>query len=101
MFGVITPVPAPVELYDAIHAELRKRTGEKVDGLLVHVARETGDGFEVMEIWQSREEFERYARDVVDPVVAELTHGQAPPASASATPFDVRGIVIPAAELFT
>jgi hypothetical protein len=100
MFGVITPVPAPVELYDAIHAELRRRTGGKVDGLLVHIGRSTGDGFEVIEVWRSREDFDRYARDFVDPVVAELSHGQAPPAAEGSAAFEVRGLVIPAADTF-
>lgn len=88
MFGVITAVPAPVELQDAVHAELRRRTGGTVDGLVAHIGRATGDGFE------------RYARDIVDPLVAELSHGQAPPAAESATPFEVRGVVIPAAGMF-
>jgi hypothetical protein len=100
MFGVITAVPAPIELYDAIHAELRRRTGGKVDGLLVHIGRVTGDGFEVIEVWQSRDHFERYARDVVDPVVAELSHGQAPPTAEGSTPFEVRGLVIPSADMY-
>jgi hypothetical protein len=100
MFGVITAVPAPVEFYDAVHAELRRRTGGKVDGLLVHIARATDDGFEVVEVWRSREEFERYAREIVDPVLAELSGGRAPAAGEGGRPFEVLGLVIPAAQTF-
>lgn len=100
MFGVITPVAAPVELYDAIHTELRERTRGKVDGLLLHVGRQTDEGFEVIEVWQSREDFERYLKDVVGPVIAELTRGQQAPAPPSSETFEVRGLVIPGAGIF-
>ena len=40
MYGVITTVPAPVEMYD----EIDRRVGATVDGLLVHVGRATTDG---------------------------------------------------------
>ena len=58
MYGVITTVPAPVAMYDGMHAEMLKmqrRTGTSVDGLLVHVGRATPDGFEVLEVWESKE----------------------------------------------
>ena len=48
MYGVITTVPAPVEMYDGMHAEIIKRAGTSVDGLLVHVGRATTDGFQVL-----------------------------------------------------
>ena len=50
MYGVITTVPAPVEMYDAVHAETVKRAGTTVDGLLVHVGRATTDGFQTLEV---------------------------------------------------
>lgn len=44
-FAVTMDVAEPVELYDAVHRALLERTGGVVDGLLVHLARQTGDGF--------------------------------------------------------
>ena len=41
MYGVITTVPAPVEMYDGMHAEMIRRAGTSIDGLLVHVGRAT------------------------------------------------------------
>jgi len=54
MYGVVTTVPAPVEVYDRMHAELIKRAGTSVDdfGLLVHVGRATAEGFERFEVWE-------------------------------------------------
>jgi hypothetical protein len=100
MYGVITPVPAPVELYDRVHAELRRRTDGKVEGLLVHIGRATSDGFEVLEVWESREQFERYAQELIDPTLAEVTSGQAPPTAQSAVEFEVRGLVLPSAGIY-
>ena len=38
MYGVITTVPAPVEMYDTVHAEILRRVSF-IDGLLVHIRR--------------------------------------------------------------
>jgi hypothetical protein len=93
-FAVTMDVAEPVELYDAVHRALLERTGGVVDGLLVHLARQTGDGFQVIGVWNSREEYERYGREVVGPVVAELLAGQPHPPEV-VTGFDLRGLVIP------
>lgn len=93
-WGVIMDVPAPVEVYDKVHAALMQRTGGSVDGLLVHLARPTRDGFQVVEVWDSREQAERYEREVVGPVVAEFASGAASPEQA-VSEIEVRGLVIP------
>ncbi len=85
----------PVEGYDAVHRALLERTGGAVDGLLVHLARRTDDGVQVIEVWRSQDDFERYDRDVVRPLTGELLGGVEPP-EAVAVPFDVRGLVTPA-----
>ena len=59
MYGVITTVTAPVEMYDGIHAEMKRRAGTSVDGLFVHVGRATTDGFEVLEVWESQKQYDR------------------------------------------
>ncbi|MGY1734194.1 hypothetical protein ACI798_22020 [Geodermatophilus sp. SYSU D01045] len=97
--GVITDVSAPVELYDAVHAAMLERVeriGPALDGLLLHLARPTADGFQVIGVWESREAYERGNREVVGPVFAEVLRGQAPPASVD-TEFEVRGLVLPRA----
>ncbi len=95
-YGVVLDVRAPVEMYDAVHAEVLRRAGRSVDGLLFHVGRATADGFQVIEVWESQEDFERYNRELIGPVVAELSGGQAPPEDGQTVQeFDVRGLVIP------
>jgi hypothetical protein len=95
-FAVTMDVAEPVELYDAVHRALLERTGGGVDGLLVHLARQTGEGFQVVEVWESREDFERYSAEVVGPLAAEVLQGRSRRPTV-VTPFDVRGLVLPRA----
>lgn len=95
-WAVTMDVAEPVELYDTVHRALLERTGGVVDGLLVHLARQTGDGFQVVEVWESRADFERYSADVVGPVAGEVLQGR-PRRPTVVTPFDVRGLVLPRA----
>ena len=99
MYGVITTVPAPVEIYDGMHAEMLKmegRTGASVDGCLVHVGRATPDGFEVLEVWESKEHYDRANADIVFPLMQKLAGDQPAPRIEQATEvFEVHGLVIP------
>jgi hypothetical protein len=100
MYGIVTEVPAPVELYDAAHAAIGRHSGAKIDGLLVHIGRSTSSGFQVIEVWESREHCDRYNQEVVGPVMTDLAQGQSPPVVPPPVEFDVRGLVIPAANLY-
>ncbi len=94
-YAYLIDVPAPVEMYDALHAEILRRSGATVDGLLVHVGRPTATGFQVLEVWQSRAHFDRYNDQLVLPTVADLTAGQPGPAPQQAIEeFLVRGLVL-------
>ena len=100
MYGVITTVPAPVERYDELHAEMVKRVGLSVDGLLVHVGRATSDGFQTLDVWESKEHFDRANTDIVVPLIRELAGDQPQPSiEQAAEVFDVRGLVIPGSKI--
>jgi hypothetical protein len=94
-WGIVVDVPAPIEVYDALHAEIARRTGDRVDGLLVHLGRPTATGFEVLEIWESKAQYERYQAEVVAPTMASLSGGAPPPEPPRTEEFEVRGLVIP------
>jgi hypothetical protein len=57
--------------YDAISERLRAQ-GEPPAGLLVHTAGFTGNGFRIYEVWESREEFERFLNDTLMPMVQDI-----------------------------
>jgi len=100
-YGFVMDVPAPIEFYDTLHAELARRTsGDVVEGLLVHVARRTEAGFQILEVWESKEQCDRYTAELVNPVVAEMSGGQPMPMAPAIEEFEPRGLVVPAARVF-
>jgi hypothetical protein len=64
--------------------------------LLVHVGRATADGFQTLEVWKSKEHYDRANSDIVGPVLQELAGDQPLPSiELTAEAFDVHGLVIP------
>jgi quinol monooxygenase YgiN len=99
-YAHVVEVAAPIEMYDALHEELSRQDGGEVDGLLVHVARATATGFQVVEVWESKSHFQRYNQDAVLPTAARLGAGQqGPPLEQRLEEFDVRGLVLTGAKV--
>ena len=99
-YGFVMDVPAPIEFYDALHAEIARLTaGGAVEGMLVHVGRATRDGFQVTEIWTSKEQCDRFNQEVVGPALARLSGGQPPPEQPAMQEFEPRGLIVPAAHV--
>ena len=100
MYRVITTVTAPVEMYDGMHAEMIRRAGSSVDGLLVHVGRATPEGFEVFEVWESKQRYDRANTEIVLPLMRELGGDQpASPIEQATEAFEVHGLVIPRGDI--
>ena len=100
MYGVMTTVRAPIEMYDGMHAEMVKRVGMSIDGLLVHVGRATTGGFQTLEVWESKEHYDRANTDIVLPLMRELAGDQPLPSIEQATEiFDVHGLVVPGSNI--
>ena len=87
-------------MYDTVHAEMLKRIGTTVDGLLVHIGRATTDGFQTVEVWESKEHYDRANTDIVFPLMRELAGDQPPPSTAPPPEtFEVRGLKIPSGNI--
>jgi hypothetical protein len=97
-YGFVMDIAAPVEAYAAMHAEIGRRVTGPVEGLLVHIGRATGRGFQIIEVWDSKEHFQRYDAEVVQPVVAELSGGR-PMAEPAVEEFEPRGLIVPSAQI--
>ena len=98
MYSFTIAVPAPIEAYDGLHHALIDVTGGEVDGMLLHLARQTETGYEVTEVWRSKEAFDRFAADTLGPVLADLSGRDAPP-PIMIQPFDLQGLLIPSEHL--
>jgi quinol monooxygenase YgiN len=69
-YGVIVKVQAPVEAYETAHrAVLEALAGSKAEGLLCHIGRQVEGGFEVIEVWESKEASTRFNDEVVIPAM--------------------------------
>jgi hypothetical protein len=97
-YGFVMDVPAPVEAYEAMHAEINRRVTEPVEGMLFHLGRATDRGFQIVEVWDSKEHFQHYDARYVQPVVAELTRGR-PMGEVAVQEFEPRGLVVPSAQV--
>lgn len=98
-YGVVVDMSAPLEMYDSLHRELLRTTAGSVEGLLVHLARPTADGFQIIEVWDSREQYDSYNQEVVWPLAAQVWGTKPEPTAAPPTEEDfvVRGLLIPGA----
>ena len=100
-YAYVVDVPAPIELYDAVHAEVVRRSGGQADGLLVHLARVTATGFQVLEVWESKEQSDRFGDEFVGPAVAAAggadVDGPEPPREE----FEPRGLMLAGAAVAT
>ena len=98
-YGFVVDVPAPIELYDALHAEVTRRADGADHGMLLHVGRATPGGFQVLEVWESKEAKERFDAEVVGPALAALMDGREPPPMPPLQEFEPRGLIVPAAHV--
>jgi hypothetical protein len=72
------------------------QTPMAIDGLLLHIGRPSPTGFEVVEVWESRAQFENYHRELL--VSTTGGPGDGMPSSMQAPTieeFEVRGLVVP------
>jgi hypothetical protein len=98
-YGFVMDVAAPIDFYDALHAEVGRRTTGGVDGLLVHIGRETPGGYQLTEIWESKELCDRFNAEVLAPALAQLSGVEPPREQPAIQEFTPRGLVVPAAHV--
>lgn len=72
MYGYTLHVPAPIDAYRAMHeavlAVLKEEGGG--EGLVLHIAYPTEEGFDLIEVWESKEHFDTFNRDVFPQAMA-------------------------------
>lgn len=100
MYAVTITMQASVQTYERMHAEMTRRAGTAIDGLLVHIGRAHPDGFEVLEIWETEDHYDRANVNIVFPLMRELADDASDPSMVpQTTVLDVRGLVIPRGDI--
>ena len=93
--GIVATVPAPIDMYTAVHAQVTETVGDAgPDGLLVHIARKTAEGFQVIEVWESKQQADRFQNDVLAPIIDEVSGGQAPSRTDVSEEFEVENYFV-------
>ena len=62
MYGFTMHVPAPIELYHSVHQAVVDIIAEEGggDGLILHLAYETDEGFDLIEVWETKEQSDSF-----------------------------------------
>jgi hypothetical protein len=73
MYGYTVHIPAPIEVYQAMHRAVLQVVDEEGggDGLVLHLAYPTDSGFTLTEVWESKEELDAFNRDVFPKAMAQ------------------------------
>ena len=72
MYGYTMHIPAPIEVYYAMHKAVVDVVDEEGggEGLVLHFAYSTEAGFDLTEVWESKEELDAFNRDVFPKAMA-------------------------------
>ncbi len=76
-FVRIARPPVTAEVYDAVTAKLDE-SGGPADGLLLHCAGQVEGGWQIIDVWESREQMERFDSERLTPAI-EALRGPMPP----------------------
>lgn len=97
-FAFVQDFPSGAEVtstsnYDAIHTAIMQKASDPA-GLIIHTAGFTGEGFRIFEVWESREQCEKFMAEVVMPTVMQVTQGN-PDAPPETTAYELHNILRP------
>jgi hypothetical protein len=72
MYGYTVHIPAPIEVYQTMHRAVLQVMDEEGggDGLVLHLAYPTDAGFDLTEVWESKEDLDAFNRDVFPKAMA-------------------------------
>jgi len=100
MYGVITTVAAPIEMYDGLHNELADGSAQPSTA---YWSMSDAGPAPASRSWKSgspRNTCDRANAQIVYPLMRELAGDQAAAISQQTDTFDIRGLVIPSGTIY-
>jgi hypothetical protein len=79
-WAFVSDVPISREQYDKLDKELGSH---KPEGLIVHAAGETGSGVRIIDVWESKQQFELFQSERLGPAMRKV--GIEPPGNGGGT----------------
>ena len=92
MYAFTIDMPGPLELYQVAHTEFLKYP---TDDLLLHIARPTDEGVQIVELWTSAEAFGTWMAGSVGSAIEAVTAAGWTFPDVKAVPFDPVGLIMP------
>ena len=81
------------EIYEAVNEKLGV-DDDVPDGLIAHAAGDAGGQWEIVEVWESREQAERFDAERLIPAI-EAVMGGPPPADSAPRSYDAQRVILP------
>ena len=68
-WAFVSDVPISREQYDRLDKELGS---DKPEGLIVHAAGESGSGVRIIDVWESKQQFEQFQSERLGPAMQKV-----------------------------
>ena len=92
---IVQPPGLAPEMYDAVSAKLDVK-GNPPDGLVIHTAGDANGAFQIVEVWESEEQAQRFENERLAPTISEVAGDGAPSrADAKITTYELHNLVKP------
>ncbi len=92
--SLVLDIPSSVDDYKAAHAEFSKHP---TDDMLLHIARPTSKGVQIIEVWTSKEACGKWMEECVGRVADALAAAGLTLPQVAPTQFEPAGLIMPAA----
>jgi len=76
--------------YDALHERIME--SGPIEGFLLHAAGFTGHGFRIFEVWETREQFDRFVEERLMPIMRDIAPSDA--RQPELTVYELHGFVV-------
>ena len=66
------------DMYDAVNAKMDV-VANPPEGLICHTAGVAEGNFRIIDVWESKDDYDRFNKERLGPAIQEVSQGQAPP----------------------
>jgi hypothetical protein len=83
------------QVNEAMFGQSSPRQDQVPEGLIIHTAGPTDDGWYVYDVWESREAFQRFMDEKLGPAIRQVFGDQPPPPGSEPQYYEVDSLVAP------
>lgn len=91
---IIQP-PITREMYDAVNAALLRAGDTPPDGLIMHSAGEADGKWQIVDVWESEEQAQRFDSERLIPAIAAASGEESPATRPPLTVYELHNLILP------